>query len=114
MAADENTNSTKELSNVKTIRPISTKFGTNNLVATIYTLGFSMSEFFNNNKVEELNRHNLNKYVNSSIWRLLAVLLFLPSKAKSTCTFVHFTSSLNLLVAANKLQFTDKQVSRFQ
>ena len=34
--ADENMNSMKELNNVKTVCPISTKFGTNNFVATIY------------------------------------------------------------------------------
>ena len=38
MAADENTNSIKELNNVKKVCPISTKIGTKYPVATIYTL----------------------------------------------------------------------------
>ena len=66
MAADENTNSAKELNNVKTLRPISAKFGTKNFVATVYTLGCSKSEFYNS-KMKNLNKRNLNKYVSITL-----------------------------------------------
>ena len=56
---DENTNYIKELNNVKTVRPISTKIGRKYSVATIYTLGCLKCEFHN----EKLK--NLIKYVNT-------------------------------------------------
>ena len=49
MAADENTNSIKELNDVKKVRPISTKIGMKYPVATIYTLDASSVNFTTQN-----------------------------------------------------------------
>jgi len=53
-AADENANSTKELNNVKTVRPISINFGMKNPVATVYIIWYSKNDL--TTKIEELER----------------------------------------------------------
>ena len=48
------------------LRPISTKFGNKNLITTIYKLGCSKSEFYNN-KMKNLNKRNLDNYVSITL-----------------------------------------------
>ena len=75
MAADENANSTKELHNVKTVRPISTNFGMKNSVATVYILWYSKNDF--TTKMEELERaqfEQVRQYFNIAKGQLGGVL----------------------------------------